>query len=80
MKANEEVFKGVKLAGIPMLLFNLAFLIGTVVFMVWLINSDIEGPGLVALIITDVVLFIINMLFWGGFMQIEPNEARVMIF
>lgn len=80
MKTNEEVFKGVKLAGIPMLLFNLAFLIGTVVFLVWLINSDIEGPGLVALIITDVVLFIINMLFWGGFMQIEPNEARVMIF
>lgn len=80
MKSNEEVFKGVKLAGIPMLLFNLAFLIGTVVFLVWLINSDIEGPGLVALIITDVVLFIINMLFWGGFMQIEPNEARVMIF
>ncbi|ODT57243.1 MAG: band 7 protein [Paludibacter sp. 47-17] len=80
MKTNEEVFKGVKLAGIPMLLFNLAFLIGIVVFLVWLINSDIEGPGLVALIITDVVLFIINMLFWGGFMQIEPNEARVMIF
>ncbi len=80
MKTNEEVFKGVKLPGIPMLLFNLAFLIGIVVFLVWLINSYITGPVLVALILLDVVMFIFNLIFWGGFMQIEPNEARVMIF
>jgi regulator of protease activity HflC (stomatin/prohibitin superfamily) len=26
------------------------------------------------------LLFILNNIFWAGFMQIEPNEARVMVF
>jgi regulator of protease activity HflC (stomatin/prohibitin superfamily) len=80
MKTNEEVFKGVKLAGIPMLLFNLAFTIGIVYGFIWLDGSSLEGGWLVTLIIADVVLVIFNFLFWFGFMQIEPNEARVMIF
>jgi len=80
MKTNEVDFSGVKLPGIPMLLFNIAFLIGCVVALIWLANSSIDGGLLVALIITDIVMVIINFLFWFGFMQIEPNEARVMIF
>lgn len=80
MKTNEVEFNGVKLPGIPMLLLNLAFMIGIVVALIWLINSGIEGGWLVALLIADAVLFIVNLIFWGGFMQIEPNEARVMIF
>jgi len=80
MKTNEVSFSGVKLPGIPMLLFNIAFFIGIVVFLIWLANSGIDGALLVTLIIADVVLFLVNLIFWGGFMQIEPNEARVMIF
>lgn len=80
MKTNEELFKGVKLAGIPMLLFNLALMIGLVIFPIWLANSHIGGALLVVLIITEIVMVILNFLFWFGFMQIEPNEARVMIF
>lgn len=80
MKTKEENFSGVRLAGISMLLVNLLFLIGIVVLFVWTVNNNFSTPVAVTLIITSAVLFIINSIFWGGFMQIEPNEARVMIF
>ncbi len=80
MKTKEENFAGVKLAGIPVLLLNLLFTIAIVAFFVWLANSDFSTPLLVTLIVMDVILLILNSIFWGGFMQIEPNEARVMIF
>lgn len=80
MKTKEENFSGVKLQGIPMLLFNLLFLIGIVVLFIWTMNADISSTLIAILVISDVVLFLINCIMWGGFMQIEPNEARVMIF
>ena len=80
MKTKEEIFSGVKLQGIPMLLFNLLFLIGVVVLFIWTVSSELSTGLTVAIIITDVVLLIVNCILWGGFMQIEPNEARVMIF
>jgi len=80
MKTKEENFLGVRLPGIPMLLVNLLFLIGIVVLFVWTMNHVQSSALTVALVITCVVLLILNTIFWGGFMQIEPNEARVMIF
>lgn len=81
MKTKEEVFSGVKLAGIPMLIFNILFLIGIIAVFVWAVdNPDLSETLMVTILITDTVLFLLNCLFWGGFMQIEPNEARVMIF
>ena len=80
MKTKEEIFNGVKLQGIPMLLFNLLFSIGIVVLFIWTVNQSFSTALTAVIIIADVVLFILNSLFWGGFMQIEPNEARVMIF
>lgn len=81
MKTKEEVFSGVKLPGIPMLLFNLFFLIGIVVLFVWAVDTpELSSALRVVVIIATVLLFTLNMIFWGGFMQIEPNEARVMIF
>lgn len=80
MKTKEENFSGVKLSGIPMLLFNLLFLIGIVVLFIWTVNAELSTALTVTLIIGDVVLLIANSIMWGGFMQIEPNEARVMIF
>ncbi len=80
MKTKEEIFDGVKLSGIPVLLLNLLFTIGIVVFFIWIVNAGLSSGLTIALIIGDVVLLILNMIFWGGFMQIEPNEARVMIF
>jgi len=80
MKTKEEIFSGVKLQGIPMLLFNLLFLVGIVVLFIWTMNQSFSTALTAVIIIADVLLFIMNSLFWGGFMQIEPNEARVMIF
>ncbi len=80
MKTKEENFAGVKLAGIPVLLLNLLFTIAIPVFFVWIVGAGLTNAVTITLIIADVVLLILNIIFWGGFMQIEPNEARVMIF
>ena len=80
MKTKEEIFSGVKLQGIPMLLLNLLFLIGIVVLFIWTVNAELSNILTAVIIIADVLLLIINSILWGGFMQIEPNEARVMIF
>lgn len=81
MKTKEEAFSGVKLPGIPMLLFNFLLLIGIVSLFIWIVNStEISKTSSVVLVIADLCLLIINIINWTGFMQIEPNEARVMIF
>lgn len=81
MKTKEEVFTGTKISGIPMLIFNILFLIGIVVVFAWAVdNNELSDVLKTVILLTDVVLFILNNLFWMGFMQIEPNEARVMLF
>lgn len=80
MKTKEAVFNGTRLAGIPFLLFNLLFLGALVYFMVWTINSNFSVSLTTTLIIIDILLFIVNCICWVGFMMIEPNEARVMIW
>jgi regulator of protease activity HflC (stomatin/prohibitin superfamily) len=80
MKTKEESFSGMKLAGIPMLIFNFAFLVAIVVFLVWVANQNMSVVPLTISIVGAAVLFIVNCIVWGGFMQIEPSEARVMIF
>jgi regulator of protease activity HflC (stomatin/prohibitin superfamily) len=72
MNIKEKPFKGVKISGIIMFIFNILFLFG-IIFCV-IIHAE------TIFVIVDVVLFIINCIFWGGFMKIEPNEARVMMF
>lgn len=80
MKTKEEIFSGVKLAGIPMLIFNFLFLIGIIVLFAWTIDAGLSTALTTVIMIADSILFMLNCMFWGGFMQIEPNEARVMIF
>jgi len=80
MKTKEEIFSGVKINGILMLILNLLFLIGIVVMFIWTVNADLSSTLTPILIITEIVMLLLNFIFWGGFMQIEPNEARVMIF
>jgi hypothetical protein len=43
MKTKEEIFSGVKLSGIPMLIFNLLFLIGIVVLFIWTVSANISS-------------------------------------
>ncbi|MDR0231186.1 MAG: SPFH domain-containing protein [Dysgonamonadaceae bacterium] len=80
MKTKEEIFNGVKLSGIPMLLFNILLFFAIIGFFVWLMGSSIPTGLTIFFSILTALLFIFNIIAWAGFMQIEPNEARVMIF
>ena len=81
METQEKKFSGIKLPGIPMIILNLLLLIAIVLLFVWAVSSQTLSSGAITFyVILSVVLFIINTIFWGGFMQIEPNEARVMVF
>jgi regulator of protease activity HflC (stomatin/prohibitin superfamily) len=81
MKTKEEIFTSVKLPGILMLILNSLFLLATIGLFVFGITSIEKDSTLqIIVMITSTLLFIINSLFWAGFMLIEPNEAMVMIF
>ena len=80
MKTKEEKFSGLMLPGIPMLLANLV-LPGLLVYvMILIIGSDLSGALRGILITLNIILFIISLIFWLGFMLIRPNEARIMVF
>jgi regulator of protease activity HflC (stomatin/prohibitin superfamily) len=80
MKTKEENFEGVKLSGVPMLILNILLFFATIGFCIWVVPVAIPVWLLTLLIIADVLLFSINCILWIGFVTIEPNEARVMIF
>jgi regulator of protease activity HflC (stomatin/prohibitin superfamily) len=77
MEIKEKKFSGLKLPGIPMLMFNLVFLIAIVTFFV---QVERFGKYVDLVVVIGCILLVINCLFWLGFMQIEPNQARVMLF
>jgi regulator of protease activity HflC (stomatin/prohibitin superfamily) len=72
MNTKEKNFKGLKLSGIAMFIFNFLFLF--VIIYCFIIHNA------TAFVVVDLILLIIHCFFWGGFMQIEPNEARVLMF
>ena len=80
MKTKEEVFTGFKFPGIPAIFLNILLLAGIVLLFIWGVTSSESNNIAVFVIILSVLLFICNLITWGGFMRIEPNEARVMIF
>lgn len=81
MKTKEEIFNKVKISGILMLILNTLFLGAIVWIFVWALNAKgISGTLRTVILSADTFLFLLNCLFWNGFMMIEPNEARVMIF
>ena len=80
MKTQEKIFTGMKLPGIPMLIFSILFLGALVASMVWIVNANLSDTLLAGSIIAWVLLLIFYFISFVGFMQIEPNEARVMIF
>ena len=64
-----------------MLVINFLLLFAIVFFFVKLVSGTSLSPVLTALSGIGLgLLFILNNIFWAGFMQIEPNEARVMVF
>jgi len=83
METKEKVFLGLKLNGIMMLIFNLLFLAAVVYLFIFGINTlTVDSNSVLGIlaVILAIIGFIKNMIFWAGFMQIEPNEARVLLF
>jgi len=80
METKEEIFEGVQINGIAALLANILLLIVIILWFMGIANSSM-APGSKALYsILATLLFIFNCIAWAGFIQIEPNEARVMVF
>ncbi len=81
MKTQEAKFEGIKLPGIPMLIFNSLFFVAVILLFVWAVENSSLSAGMTTLyVILSVVLFLWSMIAFIGFMRIEPNEARVMLF
>ena len=79
METKEKDFKGLKLNGILMLIFNILLLLAIVGAFIWLVTAAQSDSLLITGIILLVILFICNCIAWTGFIQIEPNEAVVLI-
>lgn len=74
MENKEFAFNGMLLNGFLMLFVNLAVLLAAAgLIVLGIINED-------ATIALGVVLLVVNIIMWCGFVQLEPNEARVMMF
>ncbi|MDR2384624.1 MAG: SPFH domain-containing protein [Tannerella sp.] len=81
METKEKIFSGMKLRGIKMLIINFLFLIALIVLFVFGAKEIEKIPVCgISCVVLSIILLIINTLFWAGFMQIEPNEARVLVF
>lgn len=81
MKTEEAKFEGTKLAGIPILIFNSLLMLAAILWFVWTVESTNLSTGLVTLnVVLSIVVFLWTTLALAGFMRIEPNEARVMLF
>ena len=75
METKEYEFRGMTLNGIAMLLFNLVLQFGSVAGIIF---TGIEGHYM--LMSVCILLCIISFFVWAGFIQLEPNEARGMMF
>ena len=72
---NEYAFEGMTLNGFLMLFVTLALIFGSIAMGIW---AGIEAVP--AAVVLAVILFITGMIFCGGFLMLEPNEARVLLF
>ncbi len=79
MEFKEFMFKGTVMNGFVMLFVNLAVLILSIVGIVYSIvlldGSDGSQGGW--LLGGSILLLVVNIVMWCGFIQLEPNEAKV---
>lgn len=78
MEKKEFAFNGMKVNGFIMLFVNLILTFLAIAGIVYGIILD-SAPGGV-LIGASVTTLIATFFIWGGFVMLEPNEARVMVF
>ena len=88
MEKKEFAFAGLSLNGILMLIVTLALVIGCIVGIVWsgvrLDASETANDGYAAWWIVSLIGFIlleiVSIIMACGFFQVEPGEARVLMF
>lgn len=75
MENIEQNYRGVVRNGFFMLFFNLILFVLSIYFLVTgILDKNIF------VIVSSVIVLIITCFVWGGFIQLEPNEAKVMVF
>ena len=79
MENREFTFAGTTLNGIAMLVFNLLIYAVSIALIV-MAFATFDGVAAVSAGVGGAVLLIANMFVSGGFMLVEPGEARVMMF
>lgn len=79
MENREFTFTGTTLNGIAMLVFNLLIYAVSIALIVMAFTT-FDGVAAVSSGVGGAVLLIANMFVSGGFMLVEPGEARVMMF
>ena len=77
MESKETLFEGGIYNGFVMLFVNLAMLVMAVVGVVLAIVMLDAGTGGGWLVAGSIVLLVVNVICWCGFLMLEPNEARV---
>ena len=79
MENKEFTFKGMTVNGFLMLFVNLFLTILSIALIVLGVNIGESAQGITAGVGGGVLLFV-AIIMWCGMMQLEPNEARVMLF
>ncbi len=79
MESKERNFAGSVYNGFLMLFVNLFLTLAVPVAFVYAIvgMDEVTGAKLACILVPLVVLFISSLICWAGFIQQEPNEARV---
>ncbi len=82
MENKEITFEGMRLPGIPMLILNILLYLVSVAMIVFGISNGGAGLWWTSVVgVCGVVLIFANIIVSiGGFIQVEPGEARVLMF
>ena len=81
MNTKEKDFRGVRLSGVGMLIFNILLMCWIVYFFACMSsNADVSDGMKGFFLVLNIILIIFECFAWKGFMLIEPNEAIVLLF
>ena len=81
MKNEEFDFRGTVINGFLMLFVNILLTAVSVALIVLAVQSDgYDGSAVGVYVTMGIVVFILTLFMWGGFVMVEPNQARVMMF
>ena len=75
MENKEFTYKGTTLNGFGMLFLNLLLTLGAITLFVLAVEYENWQQG-----IASGLVLLVSLIFWAGFIMLEPGEARVVMF